>query len=294
MKLSILIVNYNTESHIKNLLHGLLSQDYSRLNFEIILMNNSQNSLLADMIKQENFEESFRIKIIESSTNLGFGKGVNLAAGQAVGEYLLLMNPDILMMQSDYLTELIAYADPLNDFGVISTNVLDGTERGDIATFYSYEFGKTLGFDNQICWFQGSLMLIKSEVFQLIGGFDDDFFMYCEDVDLCYRLKKKNLELIKCDWLAVYHIGGVSEPLRDLDFYVKYFKSRWLFAHKHLDKKEFDLLLQQQAQKCRYRIWFYSVLGIFSKRHRDNYNKNKAMHMIISAINTNSAQWLYD
>lgn len=291
MKLSLIIVNYNTESYICKLMNDLLLQTLPAAQWQVIIVNNSQNDKLQSMMAQ--FQQSLSYTIIQSSQNVGFGRAMNLGAKSAQGEYLLLINPDIRMMQVDYLQRLIEFAQENPGFGVISTQVLDGRQC-DVSTYYHYEFGHHLGFDNQICWFQGSLLLIKPDVFGDMNGFDDDFFMYCEDTDLCYRIKKAGYPLLKNEHLKVYHIGGVSEPIRGLDFYLKYFKSRWLFAHKHLDVNDFQKLLEVQNHKAKIRVGFYGVLRLLSRRYLEKYHKNLATQMIVSKIKSESADWLYD
>lgn len=291
MKLSLIIVNYNTESYICDLLQDLLAQTLPTDQWQVIIVNNSQNDKL--QIMTERFQALLSCTIIQSHENVGFGRAMNLGAKSAQGEYLLLINPDIRMMQADYLQRLVDFAQANPGFGVISTQVLDGQQR-DVSTYYHYEFGYHLGFDNQICWFQGSLLLIRPDVFGDMNGFDDDFFMYCEDTDLCYRIKKAGYPLLKDEHLKVYHIGGVSEPIRGLEFYLKYFKSRWLFAHKHLDINDFQKLLAAQNHKAKIRVCFYGVLGLLSRRYLEKYHKNLATQMIVSKIKSESTDWLYD
>lgn len=291
MKLSLIIVNYNTESHICDLLQDLMAQTLPTDQWQVVIVNNSQNDKLEIMMQR--FQASLSCTIIQSPQNVGFGRAMNLGVEAAKGEYLLLINPDIRMLQEDYLQKLVDFAQDNLGFGVISTQILDGRQR-DISTYYQYEFGYHLGFDNQICWFQGSLMLIRSDVFCKMDGFDDDFFMYCEDTDLCYRIKKAGYPLLKNEQLKVYHIGGVSEPSRGLDFYLKYFKSRWLFAHKHLTPSDFQAVLENQNQKAKNRVRFYGILRLISQRYLEKYNKNLATRIIIDKIQASSTDWLYE
>ncbi|WP_170161422.1 glycosyltransferase family 2 protein [Moraxella cuniculi] len=285
-----LVVNYNTESYICDLLQDLLAQTLPTDQWQVVIVNNSRNDQLQIMVRR--FQSLLSCTIIQSPQNVGFGRAMNLAAEHAQGELLLLMNPDMRMLQDDYLEKLLEHAQQNPEFGVISTQVLDDDGQ-DVSTYHYYEFGQTLGYDNQICWFQGSLMLMDADVFTKMGGFDTDFFMYCEDVDLCYRLKKSGKPLLKYEALKIYHYGGASEPSRGLDFYLKYFKSRWLFAHKHLTPADFQALLENQNHKAKNRVRFYGVLRLLSQHYVEKYNKNLATRIIITKIQTESADWLY-
>lgn len=291
MKLSILIVNYNTEKFICDLLLSLENQTFHKSDYEIIIVNNIQNSKLDEMIKNHCFEDEFTLRIINSDDNIGFGRAMNLGFRYAKGEHVLLMNPDIKMRQDDYLQNLLNFAHKNNNYGIISTRVLDDNNN-DTSTYYSYEFGQTLGFDGQICWFQGSLVLIRHEIFKQLSGFDDDFFMYCEDVDLCLRVKKLGLDLLKNDDLEVYHFGGASEPNHNYDYYLRYYKSRFLFAKKHYQDDIFADLIDKFYQKTRSRIVFYQILSLMFKKYQRHYLKNKVTYDICHKIKQQGTNWL--
>ncbi|MDO4449461.1 MAG: glycosyltransferase family 2 protein [Moraxella sp.] len=291
MKLSILIVNYNTEKFICDLLLSLENQTFHKSDYEIIIVNNIQNSKLDEMIKNHCFEDKFNLRIINSDDNIGFGRAMNLGFRCAKGEHVLLMNPDIKMRQDDYLQNLLNFAHKNNNYGIISTRVLDDNNN-DTSTYYSYEFGQTLGFDGQICWFQGSLLLIRHEIFKQLDGFDDDFFMYCEDVDLCLRVKKLGLDLLKNDDLEVYHFGGASEPNHNYDYYLRYYKSRFLFAKKHYQDDIFADLIDKFYQKTRSRIVFYQILSLMFKKYQRHYLKNKVTYDICHKIKQQGTNWL--
>lgn len=291
MKLSILIVNYNTEQFICDLLLSLENQTLDKFDFEIIIVNNVQNSKLDDVIESQKFKNKFTLLVVDSKDNIGFGRAMNLGFSYAQGKHILLMNPDIKMRQDDYLEKLLETAGNNPDYGAISTKVLDDN-NDDTSTYYSYEFGQTLGFDGQICWFQGSLLLLRHEVFEKIGGFDNEFFMYCEDVDLCLRIKKLSLELLKNEDLEVYHFGGASEPSHNYDYYLRYYKSRFLFAKKHYQDDIFIGLVNEFYKKTRGRIIFYQILSLLSKKYQRHYLKNKVTYDICGKIKKQGIDWL--
>lgn len=288
---SILIVNYNTEKFIVELLQSLKSQTLPTSRFEIIIINNIKNEVLNNMILHYDFFSFFNLKIYDSGDNIGFGRAMNLAFSYSFGKHILLMNPDIKMIQNYYLENLLKFAKDSDNYGAISTKVINDAGI-DTSTYYSYEFGQNLGFENEICWFQGSLMLIRREVYQKIGGFDGDFFMYCEDVDLCLRIKKQGLELLKNKNLEVYHFGGASEPIHDYNYYHRYFKSQLLFANKHYENDVFSELVLSLLRKSQKRLIFYHFLKIFSKRYQKHHIKNQVMYDICKRIHHQGADWL--
>ena len=107
IQLSILIVNYNTETFIESLLIDLKEQSIQKNAFEIIIVNNVQNTLLNEVIEKNTKLHDLNIKIISSEKNVGFGRAMNLAAAHAKGAELLIGNPDLRMLQTDYLEQLL-------------------------------------------------------------------------------------------------------------------------------------------------------------------------------------------
>lgn len=279
MKLSLLVVNYNTESFIVELLTSLTFQTLSKTEFEVIIVNNSQNSRLSLLLDEHGFDKVFQLHLYENKENIGFGRAMNVAFSYATGKHILLINPDVKMLQDDYLARLLEFANQNPDYGAISTQILND-DHHDGSTYYVYEFGQTLGFSGQICWFEGSLLLIRHEIFKKLNGFDSEFFMYCEDVDLCLRIKKMGLDLIKNYDPKVYHRGGASEPILDIDYYKRRISSQLLFAKKHYDKMLFDDLILLLNHKSKNRVRIYKLTSFFIKKHRRHLLKNQAMYQL--------------
>lgn len=292
MKISILIVNYNTEKYIHSLLISIIKQTMSKKDFEIIISNNVQNSILNHMIETNDLNQELNIKILQMISNVGFGRAMNEAAKIACSEHLLIINPDVLLTDISYLDEMLDYLTSNSNYGVITSKAFndEGEYKNDR---YTYEFFDNLGYDNQICWFQGSLLFIKRDVFKELDGFDKDYFMYCEDEDLCYRIKKQGFPLLKNNQLNFYHKGGSSEPNQDYNFYYRHFRSMLLFMHKHKEGQFFNRFVKELNQKNIKRVKRYAVLGKFSHKYRIRGLKAQVMHDITHKILKNSAKCLY-
>jgi GT2 family glycosyltransferase len=293
IKISILIVNYNTEQYIENLLSDLSQQSLSPAQFEVIITNNVQNDKLRLMIKRCQINDILNIKIIPSQKNIGFGQAMNLAAQHAQGQHLLISNPDLRINQLNFLEKLINNTEQYQDYGVISAKILSD-KAGYKTEYHHYEFKHSLGYDNQVCWLSGALLLIRANIFQRVSGFDPDFFMYCEDEDLCYRIKQLNLALISLPDLEVYHLGGASEPLQDYAFYYRWYRSRLLFAHKHFSKQEFAQLLPQLRRQAQNKLRKYKLLYLFYfKSYGNKTAKWQVMQDIVEKIRREGTDWLY-
>ncbi|MCY6413592.1 glycosyltransferase family 2 protein [Acinetobacter sp. VNH17] len=292
MKLSILMVNYNTEAFIADFLHDLVQQPLSTQDYEIIITNNVQNNALAEMIQANQFEQKLNIQIIQSNQNIGFGRAMNLAAQIATGKHFLIANPDLRIQQSHFLQELLTQAEHQQHYGLISTQILSD-KAGYKTEYLSYEFNQDLGYPNQVCWISGALLLIRSEIFQQLAGFDPDFFMYCEDEDLSYRVKQLNLPLITLSELQVYHYGGASEPNQSYDFYYRWYRSRLLFAYKHFSQDTFEKLLPQLQKQSSRKIKKYQLFKIFYLNNQAKIVKWQVMQDIIEKIQKQGTNWLY-
>ncbi|MDN3454638.1 glycosyltransferase family 2 protein [Psychrobacter sp. APC 3350] len=292
MKFSLLIVNYNTESYIEKLLYSLHSQSMPASDYEIIISNNVKNDNLEKMIMNNEFHKTFLLRTLTMPDNLGFGRGMNAAADLAIAEHLLIINPDVLMTDQNYLSSMYDFILEKPNYGVISSQIVNDNGR-DGCDHYSYQFHETFGLDSGISWIEGSLMFIRKETFASIDGFDPDFFMYCEDVDLCYRIRKNGLELIKNNSLSVYHKGGSSEPNKDYAFYHRWYKSQILFMHKHYNKEQFDEFIKELSKKFRIKKYRYRALSIFSKSYKHKVLRTQVMLDVIGKTINESADWLY-
>lgn len=294
MKLSILIVNYNTEQYILNFLEDLIKQSLDTNIYEIIITNNVNNNRLTNIISTITNSTQLNIHIVQSEKNVGFGRAMNLAAKNAQGDHLLIANPDLRMLQADYLEKLIDHAESNLKYGLITTQLIndDGDDKSE---FYDFEFHKTFGFKDKIAWFSGALLLIQKETMQTINGFDPDFFMYCEDEDLCLRVKKLGLKLIKMNELKIYHKGGSSEPLQNYDYFYRWYRSQLLFAKKHFDSNQFKQLLNQLSKKSNWKAPFYKILSIIlpTARHKFQFAQWSAMKDVTNRTLNESTEWLY-
>ncbi|MEG1709038.1 MAG: glycosyltransferase family 2 protein [Acinetobacter sp.] len=293
IQLSILIVNYNTETFIESLLIDLKEQSIQKNAFEIIIVNNVQNTLLNEVIEKNTKLHDLNIKIISSEKNVGFGRAMNLAAAHAEGAELLIGNPDLRMLQTDYLEQLLKHAKQHQNYGVITTRQLNDDDK-DTSEYKNYEFGQNLGYENQTNWLCGALLLIQKTVFDQISGFDPDFFMYCEDEDLCLRVKKLDLPLIKINELKIYHKGGSSEPLKDYAFYHRWFKSKILFAYKHYPTDVFHEILNTLEKKSTSKARLYGLIALSNiKKYQSRKDKWNAMKDCIQKTKAESVDWLY-
>src|SRR5690625_224040 len=198
MKLSIIIINYKTPDLTSRCIDSIYKSDIS-FPFEIIVVdNNSQDNSKNIVITM--FPD---IKWIQNSYNSGFGRANNLGVKQAKGEFILLLNSDMLLLPDQNLNVLLNRIKDNSKIGVIGCKLLN--EDGSFQKSYYYDIG-TLKRElrNNVLWYKlmkpvpkrldavmGSFMLFRKTDFEKLEGFDEDFFMYAEELELCMRFKRK-------------------------------------------------------------------------------------------------------
>ncbi|MEJ5351262.1 MAG: glycosyltransferase [Melioribacteraceae bacterium] len=252
--LSIIIVNYNVKEFLLNLLDSI-RKAASKISVEIIVVDNASDDGSIEAIK-EKFPE---VKLIENSENIGFGAANNLALKEAKGKYFLLINPDTIVRE-DTLETMINFFEEHPECGIAGCKVLnpDGTlqlacRRGFPGPWTS--FTKVMGLsklfpksrlfarynltyldENQtyeVDAVSGAFMMMRKEVYEKIGGFDPQFFMYGEDLDLCYRAQKANYKVYYVHSTEIIHYKGESTKRSKIDETKLFYDAMHLFVRKH-------------------------------------------------------------
>jgi N-acetylglucosaminyl-diphospho-decaprenol L-rhamnosyltransferase len=228
--LSILIVTYNSRPLIGTLLNGLARQ-LDGLNAEVVLVDNASHDGTADAVA----EHHPWVRLVRSAQNLGFAAGNNLAARHATGRVLLLLNPDALPARG-CVARGLALMDSDPDVGLAGARLLadDGATQPSARMFPSLmqeaivlsglaaRFPKSRWFGRldrtwadpasaaPVDWVPGAFALVRRDLFDQLGGFDERFFLYYEEVDLCRRIHAAGYRVQYWPELRVQHIGGVS------------------------------------------------------------------------------------
>lgn len=210
---SIILVNYNGEDFIEECLDSLRQIDYPKENYEVILVDNASKDNSVKLVK-ENFPE---VKLIKSDKNLGFPGGCNLGVDVAKGEYLVFLNTDATV-DKFWLNELVDTISSDERIGACSSQVLYASNKTIINTVGG--FWSVLGIPGSLgegkirdSYKNGTLissptgasMIIKSDVYRAIGGFDNDYFLYCDDADIGWRLWNRKMKVVFVSSSIVYH-----------------------------------------------------------------------------------------
>ncbi|MDD5031952.1 MAG: glycosyltransferase family 2 protein [Patescibacteria group bacterium] len=245
---SIIIVNFNTRELLKNCLTSIF-KSCGRKNFEIIVIDNNSGDGSLEML-EENFGR--QIIIIANKENIGFGAANNLGAKTARGEYLFFLNSDTII-RNDILAPAEKIFSSSKNIGILAPQLilLSGDKQPEaygrfpnLANLFIRKFRKIFAKENKILpvdWVSGAALFIRKNVFQKISGFDENFFMYFEDIDLCKRVRDINYEVAVLPSISVVHLGGKS--LKDNKTRKKYYYfSQDYFYKKHYGKSKLFLL----------------------------------------------------
>ena len=231
--LSIIIVSYNTKEIITTCINSVIDNTKGT-NYEIIVVDNgSKDGSLERLRKLE--KKHPQIKLITSKTNLGFGKANNLGAKKAKGKYLLLLNSDTIII-GNAIPEALKTLRKMPNVGVYSCRLMNedksvqpsGGYFPNLGNVFAWQFfiddlpliGRLIpsfhpkkssyNGNKQMDWITGAFMLFPKKVFDKVGGFDENIFMYTEEMELCYRIKKLGYIISYFYFPAIIHLGGAS------------------------------------------------------------------------------------
>ena len=273
MKLSIIIVNYNVTRLLRNCLNSIL-QYISNVDYEVIVMDN----LSPDSSWKVLIDEFPMVKFIENTSNEGFAKANNKAAKLATGEYILLLNPDT-EFEGNMMKEILDFTDLQSNFGCLGVrlhdlegkflpeskrSVPDGFNSFEkLFTPFSLKNKSKKGYyrndiaENDIAEVDaitGAFMLMKKNLYLEIEGLDEAYFMYGEDIDLCYTLLRKGYKNWYFGKSSVLHIKGES-TVKDKKYLENFYGAMQIFIRKYYKKQNpFQYLFLKLGLKVRHFI----------------------------------------
>lgn len=253
--ISVIIVNYNVREFLENLLNSLL-KSLKNFSYEIIVVDNASSDRSVEMLKNK-FPD---IILIENKVNIGFGAANNQAAKIARGKYLLLINPDALV-QENTIEVMYNFMETHPDAGAAGCKVLNSDGSLQLACRRGFpgpwaSFTKVVGLSSlfpksklfarynltyldenqtyEVDAISGSFMFVRREVYEKLNGFDPDFFMYGEDLDLCYRIKKAGYKVYYVHETSIIHYKGECARRSSIDESKIFYDAMRIFVKKHL------------------------------------------------------------
>lgn len=265
MKLSVIIVNYNVKYFIEVCLHSVFRAAMG-MDVEVIVVDNNSKDGSTAMIRAKYPE----VKLVENKENAGFSRANNQGVAMAKGDYILFLNPDTVMPE-DFLQKMVAYMDAHPEAGSIGPRLIDG--RGQYApdgkkSFPSLSVAifKTTGINKlfktsayfnkyyavhvkedetaEVDILSGCCMMVRHNVIKEVGGaFDEAYFMYCEDFDLCYRIQKAGYKNIYYPEATLIHYKGESTRKATISHVRIFNDALSVFVKKHYSRTNARLFI---------------------------------------------------
>ncbi|OOG60370.1 glycosyltransferase family 2 protein [Rhodanobacter sp. C03] len=247
LALSVIVVSADSGPTLRACVRQLLA---SSLSLELILIDNASRDGVPAAIERA-YAHDARLKVVYNHKNLGFGPAVNLAARQAGGQALLVLNPDCLVQDGD-LHRLLTLLAARPKAGLIGAVVCDDDGRPDPASWRRDPLlqrslnsllgrpGETVNVEQEIPAevieteaVSGALMLMTREMFQRLGGFDERYFLHCEDLDLCRRVRDIGYQVLLAGDVRVLHGKGSSSRHRPVFVSRHKHRGMWRWFRKH-------------------------------------------------------------
>ena len=279
MDLSIIIVSFNTKSLLRDCLSSVFQQTKG-IKLEVIVVDNNSTDGSPQMV-QEKFAQA---ALIKNKKNLGFAKANNQGIGKAKGEYIFLLNSDTILKDNPFL-KLKKFAQDHPRAGVIGCRLLnkDGSHQPSVSPFFTLPraflwllTGDKLLYASpaktcQVDWVMGAALMAKKEAIGKVGLLDEDFFMYMEEVEWCYRAKKAGWQVWFYPEAEIFHLVRGSSPEGRQRAIWGIYQGLILFYQKHFPFWQL-LVLKLFLQAKAVLVWLIGVLTN-NRYFKDTYAK---------------------
>lgn len=284
--ISVIIVNYKVKEYVANLLNSIKKAQHD-FDLEIFVVDNASGDDSVTFLKKRYPEVNY----IANEENLGFGRANNQAIKRAKGEYILIINPDTLVSE-DTFDVLISHMNQNPECGAAGCKILnpDGSfapeSKRSIPTIWS-AFCKALGLNTlfsksklfgeyYLSWLDenelaevpvlsGSFMFWRADLLKELDGFDERFFMYGEDIDLCYRAQETGYHISYVPHTSIVHYKGESTKKGDLKYIRIFNMALYQFYEKHYST-QYSLLFKGMIYLA---IWVKTCISFISSNFKE-------------------------
>jgi N-acetylglucosaminyl-diphospho-decaprenol L-rhamnosyltransferase len=281
MKISVVLVNHNEFERTRN---AVASVQQCSPESEIIVVDNGSTDGSVESLRRE-FPG---VRLVPLPENRGFGAGNNKGAAVALGEFLFFLNADTLLLEDtpnllvrllesnptvaacgpkvaneDHTFQISFGLDPslLNEWKV--RRIRRRLDRRDPSVQRRLE--SRFSTEREVDWITGAALMIRRDVFKKVGGFDERFFMYFEDADLCRRVRNLGFKILYAPGTQVIHFGGNKELSPASKITLEYRRSQLHYYRKHVGVIGYSLLRFYLLCKFSFR-WLASLVGARGSR----------------------------
>ena len=302
--LSICIVSYKVRDVLEKCLNSIYGNT-KKMGFEVIVVDNNSGDGTWELVK-DGFPD---VRLVVNMQNLGFARAANMAIQASKGRYLLLLNPDTEILENS-LENMVKYLDNNERIGILGGRVLnpDGTQMLSCSSFpsllnYSLEafflyrlfprsrfFGRPylsyLDYDKpqDVDVVLGAFFMIRKKALEEVGNFDERFFLYSEETDLCLRVKKAGWKVYYTPDAKVLHWGGESTKTAKARTRTELLRSKRLFFEKHYGSSKSRAASHILALGALLRLitWLpmFGVLSLTQKNRNNHWEK--VLHPLVT------------
>ncbi len=283
MKLSVVIICWNDLRVIRDCLRSIYDGTHAT-DFEVIISDNGSVDDSIEFVRNHYPQ----VRIVENQQNLGFARGNNAGIRASRGECVLILNPDTILHDCA-LDRLVEFADRHPEAGAFGCRVLnpDGTYQvsarlfptvgrywvaalglARVSALFTYEeyrhwFGDT---ERAIDWQSGCCVMFRGDLLKSLGGFDEQFFYHCEEVDLCLRVRKAGHAILFTPQAVITHLGGQSVSRFPIRFEIEKHRSRYRYFYKHFGAKAARRFRRLSIARIRVRQFGYGLLNLLKPK----------------------------
>jgi len=265
--LSVIIVNYNTADFLGRCLTSVARQ--TDVNVEVVVVDNCSKDGSPDFVRGK-FPW---MRLIANDQNLGFSQANNQALKECNGKYVYFLNPDTEVRFGAF-KNMVDFMDSHPRVGLAGTQLVnpDGSLQSSVEIRYPgqrHARNELISLKGDIAWVMGSSMIARSEVIRDINGFDEHFFLYGEDLDLCLRIRKSGWIIEYIPEAVVVHWGGKSERNNlPVEVWEKKIRAEALFYQKHYSPKTVRAIDRWNFYQACWRIFTLKLELLFTNNKK--------------------------
>jgi GT2 family glycosyltransferase len=279
MDLSIIIVNWNTRDLLCQCLDSL-TQKVEGIEMEILVVDNGSTDGSVAAVR----DKFPGVRLIENPVNMGFAKANNQAISLSSGEYLLLLNPDT-QVKDETVVKMLSFMDAHAEAGLVGAQLLnaDGSKQNSIANFPSLatellnksllrrlfpekfpgkgrDYPGPVEVDSVI----GACMMVRRKAVEQMGLLDEKFFLFLEETDWCYRIKKAGWKVYHIPQAEIFHFQGKSAEAEKGKARIEYYRSRYHYFRKNRGSFQSSVLFIGLIIKLSVELVFATIACVFT------------------------------
>ena len=267
LDLSVIIVNYNTADFLGRCLTSVARQ--TDVDVEVIVVDNCSKDGSPSFVR-EHFPW---VRLMANDQNLGFSRANNQALKDCSGTYVYFLNPDT-ELRSGAFKNMVDFMESHPNIGLAGTQLVnpDGSPQSSVEIRYPgqrHAKDELKGLKGDIAWVMGSSMIARLEVLRGVDGFDEHYFLYGEDLDLCLRIRKSGWDIGYIPEAMVIHWGGQSERNNlPVEVWEKKIRAEALFYQKHYSPKTVRAIDRWNFYQACWRIFALKLELLFTNNKK--------------------------